>query len=217
MRTNVDLSLVSIAMFSSLLVVVLLPGIKYSVYAQQPNNTYDNYACGISIKYPSDWQKTELSDTYRQKSDTTDIVYFSPPSSGASITNSSSDAFVYVQISVEDLFGTKTLKGYTIRNMHAFEGLPKYNLLSSNSTYMGDYPAFQITFNSGSDLKSKQNALYKSLAVWTVQNNKAYQIRYDISDPTKFDNYLPAVKKMIESVKLPIPGAYLSEDYSIRC
>jgi hypothetical protein len=47
----------------------------------QIDNTYDNYACGINIKYPSDWRFTEASPTYRQKADTTEIAYFYPRSS----------------------------------------------------------------------------------------------------------------------------------------
>jgi hypothetical protein len=181
-------------------------------------NQFNNYACGITIRYPSDWSETEVSQTYRDNANSNELVYFSPNMKNNSLFSSdTNNDFTYVTISAQDLYGTNTLKGYTIRNLQAYENLPKFRLINSTTVYMGDYPANQIVFNSGSELKSRLSDLYQSLAVWTVQNNKAYEIRYDVSNPSVFDLYLPTVNKMIESVELSIPGEYFSDDYDIRC
>lgn len=197
------------------------------VYAQnQTNNStsistnnflsYSNAACGITMKYPPEWQKVEMSDTYRSKSDSDVIAYLTPPSSVSEAQTNASD-FSILSINVNHTFSTKSLRGYTIRNLDSYKTLPKFSLMESNSTYMGDYPAYRIVFKDGSDLKSKQNEIYKEMAIWTVQNNKIYEIRYADTDEARFDRISPVLQVMIDTVVLETPGEYLSDDYSIRC
>ena len=141
----------------------------------------------------------------------------SPPKNIQSTQPTNNTDVSILSVGVNDAFSTKTLKGVTIRNLDSYKTLPKFSLISSNSTYMGDYPAYQIIFKDGSDLKSKQNEIYKELAIWTVQNNKIYQLRYEDSNETRFDETLPILQLIIDSVMLETPGEYFSDDYSVRC
>jgi hypothetical protein len=176
--------------------------------------TYSNAACGITVKYPPDWQKVELSDNYRSKSDSDVIAYLSPPKT--TISENQTDFSIF-SIDVKQAFSTKSLRGYTIQNLDSYKTLPKFSLMESNTTYMGDYPAYRIIFKDGSDLKSKQNEIYKEMAIWTVQNNKIYELRYGDSNQDRFDKTLPVLQAMIDTVVLETPGEYFSDDYSIRC
>ncbi len=145
------------------------------------------------------------------------MAYFAPPKDTISAQQTNKSDFSTLSLGVKDAFSTKTLRGYTISNIDSYKTLPKFALISSNSSYLGDYPAYQIIFRDGSDLKSKQNEIYKELAIWTVQNNKIYELRYGDTNETRFDNLLPVLQLMIDSVTLETPGEYFSEDYSVRC
>lgn len=179
--------------------------------------TYTNYACGISINYLEDWEKYETSDNYRSKSDSDVIVYFYPPEWVTAVNETEKSNFSGVSVEVKDVFSTNTLRGYTIRNIDSYGTLPKFSLIQSNDTYMGDYPAHMIIFKDSSDLKSKQNETYKEMAIWSLENNKIYEIRYSDSSSERFDKVFPIIQTMIDSVILSTPGEYFSDDYSIRC
>jgi hypothetical protein len=179
--------------------------------------TYTNYACGISLSYLEDWEKYETSDNYRSKSDSDVIVYFYPPKWVTAVNETDKSNFSGVSVEVKDVFSTNTLRGYTIRSIDSYETLPKFSLIQSNDTYMGDYPAHRIIFKDSSDLKSKQNETYKEMAIWSLENNKIYEIRYSDSHPERFDKLFPIIQTMIDSVILSTPGEYFSDDYSIRC
>jgi hypothetical protein len=100
--------------------------------------TFSNSACGITLKYPPDWNNVELSDTYRSKSDSNSIAYLTPPKNLVIQDQTNKSDFSIMSIDVKDAYSTKTLRGYTIRNLDSYKTLPKFSLVESNSTYMGN-------------------------------------------------------------------------------
>jgi hypothetical protein len=177
--------------------------------------TYSNYDCGIEIQYPSDWNEVEASED--ERSDSGDIVTFYVPQE---ISNSSSTPqdFAYLSIIMNDLISTKTLRGITIKNIDALEEIePKFNLTESKPTLIGNLPAHQIIYTSGSDLEDQQNEIYKSLVMWTIDNAKSYLFRFSSSNTSTFDQYLPAVYSIINSTQITTPGEELTDDYTVSC
>ena len=74
------------------------------------------------------------------------------------------------------------------------QSFPRFNLLESNSTTLGGFPAHRVVYTAevapGSGVKFMQ--------VWTIKNARDFIIT-DASLPSDFSNYLPTIQHMIDS------------------
>jgi hypothetical protein len=162
--------------------------------------TYSNYACGIDMQYPSDW--TELEPTEEDR-DGGAVVYFTP------------DGNADLSLRMIDVPSTRTLRGLTIQTIDNLEQIePDFTLLESNSTYVGTHPSHQIIYTSTSETDTE---LYKSLVIWTIEDDRAYYFRFDSNDISTFESYLPYVYNVINSTQISTPGEDISDDYTITC
>ncbi len=131
--------------------------------------TYSNYACGIDVRYPADWKEIEASKDERSDSGT--IVTFFVP-------EGTPQDFAFLSISMADLLSTKTLRGITIKTIDTLEEIePKFNLTELKPARIADLPAHQIIYTSGSE--DERNKLYKSLVMWTIEDDRVYRFRFD--------------------------------------
>jgi hypothetical protein len=136
---------------------------------------YENPSLGIRIQYPYDW---EWKHRY-------DEVHFSLPQEDAGF-----------QLVVEVI---PTLNR-SLDEMVTFDtGLSNFSFIESpKKITLGKYPALMMVYNftsDGIDVKSMQ-----ILILWEY---RTYSILY-VAEPTKYNDYLPTIKKMINSFEIMV-------------
>jgi hypothetical protein len=135
--------------------------------------TYENPTFGITIQYPSDWGRLDLS--FLEASADIDF-YPLDDTSGAKD----------VRIQVKTLPSQNmTLEQYTDTQIESIEG----QILESNATTLAGMEAHQLIFT---------NIGLKTMQVWTLQDDKVYTITY-VAEEEDFENDLQVARRMIES------------------
>lgn len=153
--------------------------------AQEQFLTYEDPELGISIQYPSNWEKlVSLNNfvTFTAPPETDTRIY--PAALGLKVQEVSSQNISLQEITKVQISDLK-------------KSNPDLNVLESTSTTIADNPAHKIVF-SAIDNKEVER---KAMQVWTVIGNKAFLITYK-AEPDKFSSYLPTIERMIESFKV---------------
>lgn len=149
--------------------------------------TYQNDKSGIRIQYPIGWHVQEIGGP--PSDNITDIVSFSPPNSSnsgevlVSIDNSNDNQSLASYLSDVIASGSENQKNYRVINANTIEtltGNPAYLLLSSYTD---------------------AGTAYETLETGTKIHGKYYFITYDI-EASNYENYLPYVHKIIDSLKV---------------
>jgi eukaryotic-like serine/threonine-protein kinase len=152
--------------------------------AQEQFLTYENPELGISIQYPSNWEKLVNLDNF--------ITFTAPPETDTRIYPAA------VGLKVQELSSQNIpLQEITKVQMSDLKKIPDLNMLESISSTIADKPAHKIVF-SAIDNKEVER---KAMQVWTVIDNKAFLITYK-AEPDKFSSYLPTIERMIDSFKV---------------
>jgi eukaryotic-like serine/threonine-protein kinase len=155
--------------------------------AQEQFLTYENPELGISIQYPSNWEKLVNLDNF--------VTFTAPPETDTRIYPAA------LGLKVQELSSSQKnipLQEITKVQMSDLKrSNPDLNVLESTSTTIADKPAHKIVF-SAIDNKEVER---KAMQVWTVIGNKAFLITYK-AEPDKFSSYLPTIERMIDSFKV---------------
>jgi hypothetical protein len=143
--------------------------------------TYENNSTlGIKIKYPSSWERLEYDDE--------GVLFLSP-------SESNSDKFL-------ESFSIKV----TPSNNMSLSELAKQSI----DNYGQQYIHFQLIGSKAITINGKSVYLLKytftdklfgkgmAMDIGTTNGHKAYVLSY-FAEPAKFSNYLPTIKRMIES------------------
>jgi eukaryotic-like serine/threonine-protein kinase len=172
-----------ITLMSTLLLLSLHPDIQ--VLAQEQFLTYENSELGISIQYPSNWEKIASMDNF--------VTFTAPPETDTRIYPAA------LGLKVQELPSQNIpLQEITKVQMSDLKrSNPGLKVLESTSTNIADKPAHKIVF-SAIDNKEVER---KAMQVWTVIGNKAILITYK-TEPDKFSSYLPTIERMINSFKV---------------
>lgn len=143
--------------------------------------TYENSTFGIRIQYPSDWKKVEDDRG----------IWFRT-------TNES------VNLRVESLaYLNRTLDNLTKRQINlTAQQFPGQSIIELNSVILRhNYPGHKIVFTYPEEPTDLQAIMYKEMQFWTVRDGRAYIFSY-FTTADAYDNYLPLVKKIIDSFEI---------------
>ena len=154
-------------------------------FAQEQFLTYEDIATGISIQFPSNWEKSVNLDnfvTFRAPPETDTRIY--PAALGLKIQDLASQ-----NVSLQEV--TKV----QISELKATN--PNLKLLESTSTTLAGKPAHKVVFSATDNNQVER----KAMQLWTIIDDKAILITYK-AQSDKYSNYLPTIEKMIKSLKV---------------
>jgi hypothetical protein len=154
-------------------------------FAQEQFLTYEDIATGISIQFPSNWEKSVNLDsfvTFRAPPETDTRVY--PAALGLKIQDLSSQ-----NVSLQEVTKVQTSELKTAN--------PDLKLSESTSTTLAGKPAHKVVFSATDNNQVER----KAMQLWTVIDDRAILITYK-AQPDKYSNYLPTIEKMIDSLRV---------------
>jgi eukaryotic-like serine/threonine-protein kinase len=143
--------------------------------------TYDDLITGFSMKYPSDWDRSQHIDK--------SVTFVAPREINSEINPAG------IAVMVKDIGSNTTMRSITQTQLDTLENLyPDIQILESiQTTFLGN-PAHMIIFTATDNTEN----LRKAMQIWFKEDNKAYLITYK-SDNDNFSKYLPTVDKMLNS------------------
>jgi hypothetical protein len=154
-------------------------------FAQEQFLTYEDIATGISIQFPSNWEKSVNLDnfvTFRAPPETDTRIY--PAALGLKIQDLSSQNVSLQEVTKVQMSELKTAN-------------PDLKLSESTSTTLAGKPAHKVVFSATDNNQVER----KAMQLWTVIGDKAILITYK-AQPDNYSNYLPIIEKMIKSLKV---------------
>ena len=176
--------------FVTLMSTLLLLHPNSQALAQEQFLTYENPEIGISILYPSDWEKLANLDNF--------VTFTAPPETDTRIYPAA------IGIKGQELSSQNIpLQEITKVQMSDLKkSNPDLEVLESTSTSIAGKPAHKIVFSAIDNEKVER----KAMQVWTVIGNKAFLITYK-AEPDKYSSYLPTIERMIDSFKVIDSGS----------
>lgn len=143
--------------------------------------TYDDLITGFSMKYPSDWDRSQHLDK--------SVTFVAPRESNSEINPAD------IAVMVKDIGSNTTMGSITQTQLNTLENLyPDIQVLESiETTFLGN-PAHMIIFTATDNTQN----LRKAMQIWFKEDTKAYLITYK-SDNDNFSKYLPTIDKMLNS------------------
>jgi hypothetical protein len=154
-------------------------------FAQEQFLTYEDIATGISIQFPSNWEKSVNLDnfvTFRAPPETDTRVY--PAALGLKIQDLPSQNVSLQEVTKVQMSDLKA-------------GSQNLKVSESTSTTLAGKPAHKVVFSATDNNQVER----KAMQLWTVIDNKAILITYK-AQPDKYSNYLPTIEKMIDSLRV---------------
>jgi hypothetical protein len=174
---------------SSVFVIIILTSLLLSSYnqafAQEQFLTYEDITTGISIQFPSDWEKSVNLDnfvTFRAPPETDTRIY--PAALGLKIQDLASQNVSLPEVTKVQISELKATN-------------PNLKLLESTSTTLAGKPAHKVVFSATDNNQVER----KAMQLWTVIDDKAILITYK-AEPDKYSSYLPTIEKMINSLQV---------------
>jgi hypothetical protein len=155
--------------------------------------TYQNSSYGIKIQYPSDWKYIPRA---LQKEQIHTIALFVPPKLAI---QGMLDPSAGLKIGIQNQPGPLSyIVNSTVGNLK--QTVPGFHVIESgpspNVTFAGNSSAYKIIFTTTGQ---------KSMAIFTIKNERLYLIRY-FAPPEKYSIYLPIIQKMIDSFEIINPS-----------
>jgi eukaryotic-like serine/threonine-protein kinase len=136
---------------------------------------YSNPKFGISIQYPANWGRLDLSFL---QNDSADINFYPLDDPSGALS---------VRIQVNSLLRSKstTFDEYTNMKIDSTEG----QIIESNSTTLAGLPAHEIVIS---------NSVLKTMQVWTLKDDRVFTITYQ-AEEEDYQNDLQVAQRMINS------------------
>ena len=150
-----------------------------------PFQTYSNAPFGFTMQYPSNWSRTELS----HNNSAVLIVVFRTPSILGSLNILSIN-----HISAKNATLPALVNAYIA---HLRQSGKLLGPLSSTQTSLAGNPATRLVYTT----ISPQGVKFGLLQEISLIGNKTFFITYGSPTPS-YPTYLPAVQRMIESIRL---------------
>jgi eukaryotic-like serine/threonine-protein kinase len=154
--------------------------------------SYDNPIFGISLEYPLGWSAVDID--FNQSEPYHRVVEFTHP------LESSSDKYqenVVVAIDWYGDFGSLNEYLGNLINLYR-EGSSNFRVITNDtSSVFAGQPAYKFVFD---DL-DRNNVEIRGLEFGTMIDKIVYSFSY-YAEKDKYNDYLPAVQKMIESFKI---------------
>ncbi len=165
-----------------ILFIIVYTSSSIQVLAQEQFLTYEDITTGISIQFPSNWEKSVNIDnfiTFRAPPETDTRIY--PAALGLKIQELASKSVLLQEV-------TKVQISELKKNNQNLE------FSESTSTTLAGKPAYRVVFTATDNNQVER----KAMQIWTIIDNKAILITYK-AQPDKYSTYLPTIERMIGS------------------
>jgi hypothetical protein len=179
--------LFTIILLSSLFLALVGDGISKATTLETKHFlTVEKPMLGFKISYPYNWNIT----------DNDFVISFRSPQNAANVTLSITNLTFYSKANL-------TLEQYSsneINNIKSVESKKAGNffkLLESKAHLLSGQPGHGIVFLNGTNA----DTTYKTLLVWSIVDDKVYQIRYS-AKVSEYSNYIETIFYMIDSFRL---------------
>lgn len=201
-----------------MVLIVFFLGMTFSfspsiTYGQSSNDTFTTYGksiFGLSIKHPQDWEVKGYDRDVKDDRTGFDLFVVVCPKSileypykdkGFMTDYNECPDSKEVSIGINKFPRNVTLEEYvTFGNMGRNFTLMNYKLIEVNDTLLSGFPAKRSVYSYLGDY-SDESEIIKVLEIVTIPGNRAYTVTYD-SPILEFDDLLPIVKKIVESLKI---------------
>ncbi len=157
--------------------------------------SYQNPLFEIKIKYPDNWSVRTY--TYNLALNNTIVGFYSPSKTASELGNISGVSGLFVPYLDIFVFSSKNktldeiIDGIINRIQNS-----TYYLVSKSEPFMlkGNQSAYMLVYS----ITTGKDELFKKIQVYTIFKSKVYLITFTAQD-SLFSNYMPVVKKMIDS------------------
>lgn len=228
----------SLLLFSMLAVIIVLYTPKQRALALispvHPDTTtlrsgsmhvilYENSTYGISLQYPSNWQKMETEETKKENINydyEKPIVEFKlPPALGENSEDREHQGRFLILvheippqnmigklISTVDIAGSQkiSLEAFVLSHLTSLlTRLPDFQLIKSESgetTLNDSTPAHKLVYLY-TDQREKGSSVMKDMEILAVKDDKGYIVRYFAQEP-KFFDYLSYIQEIVKSFRI---------------
>ena len=166
----------------SALLIIIFASSSIQVLAQEQFLTYEDITTGISIQFPSNWEKSVNLDnfvTFRAPPETDTRIY--PAALGLKIQELASKSVLLQEVTKVQLSELR-------------KSNPNLEISESTSTTLAGKPAYRVVFTATDNNQVER----KAMQIWTIIDNKAILITYK-AQPDKYSTYLPTIERMISS------------------
>jgi hypothetical protein len=164
------------------LFIIVFESSSNQVVTQEQFLTYEDITTGISIQFPSNWEKSENLDnfiTFRAPPETDTRIY--PAALGLKIQELASKSVLLQEVTKVQISELK-------------KSNPNLAFSESTSTTLAGKPAYKVVFTATDNNQVER----KAMQIWTIIDNKAILITYK-AQPDKYSTYLPTIERMIGS------------------
>jgi hypothetical protein len=172
--------------FSVFTIIIFASSISsIQVLAQEQFLTYEDITTGISIQFPSSWEKSVNLDnfiTFRAPPETDTRIY--PAALGLKIQELTSKSVALQEVTKVQISELK-------------KGNPNLEFSESTSITLAGKPAYKVVFTATDNNQVER----KAMQLWTVIDNRAILITYK-AQPDKYSAYLPTIEQMIDSFQV---------------
>ena len=166
----------------SALFIIIFASSSIQVLAQEQFLTYEDITTGISIQFPSNWEKSVNLDnfvTFRAPPETDTRIY--PAALGLKIQELASKSVLLQEVTKVQLSELR-------------KSNPNLEISESTSTTLAGKPAYRVVFTATDNNQVER----KAMQLWAIIDNKAILITYK-AQPDKYSTYLPTIERMISS------------------
>lgn len=166
----------------SALFTIIFASSSSQVLAQEQFLTYEDITTGISIQFPSNWEKSVNLDnfvTFRAPPEIDTRIY--PAALGLKIQELASKSVLLQEVTKVQLSELR-------------KSNPNLEFSESTSSTLAGKPAYRVVFTATDNNQVER----KAMQIWTIIDNKAILITYK-AQPDKYSTYLPTIERMISS------------------
>lgn len=171
------------------LFIIVFASSSNQVLSQEQFLTYEDITTGISIQFPSNWEKSVNLDnfiTFRAPPETDTRIY--PAALGLKIQELASKSVLLEEVTKLQISELK-------------KSNPNLEFSESTSTTLAGKPAYRVVFTATDNNQVER----KAMQIWTIIDNKAILITYK-AQPDKYSTYLPTIERMIGSFQAKSMG-----------
>jgi hypothetical protein len=171
------------------LFIIVFASSSNQVLSQEQFLTYEDITTGISIQFPSNWEKSVNLDnfiTFRAPPETDTRIY--PAALGLKIQELASKSVLLQEVTKVQISELK-------------KSNPNLEFSESTSSTLAGKPAYRVVFTATDNNQVER----KAMQIWTIIDNNAILITYK-AQPDKYSTYLPTIERMIGSFKAKSMG-----------
>lgn len=183
-RRSYQSRIIIIALF-----IIVFASSSNQVLSQEQFLTYEDITTGISIQFPSNWEKSVNLDnfvTFRAPPETDTRIY--PAALGLKIQELASKSVLLEEVTKLQISELK-------------KSNPNLEFSESTSSTLAGKPAYRVVFTATDNNQVER----KAMQIWTIIDNKAILITYK-AQPDKYSTYLPTIERMIGSFQAKSMG-----------